>query len=45
LSIDSQATNDLPQVFTEAQEERIRQIVREEIQKAKVEDLDAGFEE
>lgn len=35
----------LPDVFTPEQEARLREIIQEEIHKAKVEDLDAGFEE
>ncbi|MGE8302894.1 MAG: hypothetical protein ACN6PW_00375 [Pseudomonas kermanshahensis] len=33
----------LPEVFTPKQEARLREIIQEQIHKAKVEDLDAGF--
>jgi|GEM_PF-5868125 len=44
-SVKENESSQLPKVFTEAQEARVREIIQEEIQKAKVEDLDAVNEE
>ncbi|WP_157214891.1 hypothetical protein [Pseudomonas sp. GM84] len=44
-SVKENESSQLPKVFTEVQEARVREIIQEEIQKAKVEDLDAVNEE
>ena len=44
-SVHENESNQLPKVLTEAQEARVREIIQEEIQKAKVEELDAVNEE
>jgi len=42
---ETQRDDTIPEVFTPAQEKRLRQIIQEEIHNAKVADAEAGFED